>query len=125
YVLAGIHYTREQVRHDLARRFDSVREAEVVLAGKERLLEARRKSLAAAVQMLERARSQKSVLESQIAGLESQYRLVQAAGTGSRFALDESKLGQTQKLLTDIRKRLDTAERVLTHEARFTQPIQI
>lgn len=70
-------------------------------------------------------RGQKATLEGQIAVLESQYRLVQAASAGSNFELDHTKLAQTQKLIGDIRKRLDVAERVLAHEARFTQPIEI
>src|SRR4051812_16102844 len=63
------NYTRGDLKDDLARRFDASKEAEVVLAGKKRLLENRNKSLIAAEQMLERARSQKSTLESQIATL--------------------------------------------------------
>ena len=39
--------------------------------------------------------------------------------------MDHSKLAQTQKLIAQIKKQLDTAERVLAHEAKFTQPIQV
>jgi hypothetical protein len=92
-------YTREQVKQDLARRFDAGKEAEVVLAGKKRLLENRTKSLAAAEQMLEKARSQKAMLESQIATLEAQNKLVQAASIGSANSIDNSKLAQSQKLI--------------------------
>ncbi len=125
YVLGGVRYTRGQIKDELARRFDHVKEAEVVLAGKQRLLEARQKSLHAAMQMLDRARTQKAALQDQVATLESQYRLVQAASSGSRFELNNTKLAQTQKLLGEIRKRLDVAERVLAHEARFTLPIEV
>lgn len=125
YTLAGVDYSREQVREDLARRFDRFKEAELVLTGKKRLLETRQKSLQAAMQMLDRTRAQKVRLEDQIATLESQHRLVQAASVGSPLAVDNSKLAQTEKLLGEIKKRLDTAERVLAHEARFVQPIQV
>jgi chromosome segregation ATPase len=125
FVFNGFSYTREQVREDLARRFDWLKEAEVVLTGKQRLLENRQHSLAAAMQTLERTRSQKSLLESQIAALEGQHRLVQAASAGSGASIDNSKLAQTERLITQIRKQLDVAERVLAHESRFVQPIQI
>ncbi len=125
YVLGGTEYTREQVTDDLARRFERVKEAEVVLAGKRRLQETREKSLHAAMQMLERTRAQKARLEDQIQGLESQYRLVQAAAVGSQVQIDSTKLAQTDKLIRDLRKRLDVAERVLAREAQFTQPIEI
>jgi len=125
YAVGGLEYTRDQVKEELARRFDRLKEAELVMAGKKRLLETRQKSLQAAMQVLDRTRSQKVRLEDQIAALESQHRLVKAASVGSPVQVDNSKLAQTEKLLSEIRKRLDTAERVLAHEARFIQPIQI
>ena len=48
FKFAGIEYTRDQVKEDLARRLENVKEAEVILAGKQRLLENRTKALAAA-----------------------------------------------------------------------------
>ncbi|HOB73161.1 MAG TPA: hypothetical protein PKG54_01420 [Phycisphaerae bacterium] len=125
YAVGGLEYTREQVKDELARRFDRVKEAELVLAGKQRLLETRKRSLQAATQVLDKTRAQKVRLEDQVAALESQHRLVKAASVGSPIQVDNSKLAQTEKLLSEIRKRLDTAERVLAHEARFIQPIQI
>lgn len=122
----GAHaYTREQVKEDLARRFDASKEGQVVLAGKKRLLENRTKSLAAAEQMLEKARSQKSMLESQIATLEAQNKLVQAAAIGSANSIDSSKLAQSQKLIDEIKKQLDIAERVLARESKFIEPVQV
>jgi chromosome segregation ATPase len=120
-------YTREQVKQDLARRFEMLKEAEMVLAGKQRLLENRIRSLAAAMQALERTRSQKSLLESQIAALEGQNQLVKAAsvGAGGSLAIDNSKLAQSQKLIAEIKKQLDVAERVLAHQSTFVQPIEV
>jgi len=125
YTLGNITYTHEQMKDELSHRFDQLREAEVVLAGKERLLSTREKSLQAALQMLSRTRSQKSHLEDQITSLESQYRLVKAAATGTTLSIDKSRLAKTEQLIDQIKKRLDVAERVLSHEAKFTQPIAI
>jgi len=125
YTLGGFDYGREQVKEDLARRFEHFREAEVVLASKRRLVETREKSLRGAMQMLERTRAEKARLEDQVAALDSQYRLVKAASTGSRVQMDNSKLAQAEKLLGQIRTRLNVAERVLAHEAKFVQPIQV
>ncbi len=125
YTLGGREYSHQQVKEELARSFDRYKEAEVVLAGKERLLETREKSLQAAMQMLERTKGQKVRLEDQIQALDSQHRLVQAAAVGSRVQFDSSKLAQTEKLIRQIRNRLDVAERVLAHEARFVEPIAI
>ena len=125
YTLGGSDYTAQQVKEELARSFDRYKEAEVVQAGKQRLLETRQKSLQAAMQMLERTKAQKVGLEDQIQALDSQYRLVQAAAVGSKVQIDSSKLAQTEKLIRQIKTRLDVAERVLAHEARFVQPIAV
>ena len=75
YRFSGLSYSREQLKEELARRFDRYKEAEVVLSGKRRLLENREKSLTAAVQVLDRTRGQKTLLEDQIESLEAQFRL--------------------------------------------------
>jgi hypothetical protein len=121
----GYVYTREQLKEDLAHRFDNLKQAEVVLAGKERLLENRNRSLTAAMQALERTRSQKTLLENQIASLEAQNQLVRAASVGTEFHIDGSKLAQSEKLIREIKQQLDVAERVLAHNANFVEPIQI
>lgn len=125
FSIGSATYGRDQVKQELARKLELVREAEVVLSGKDRLLDNRQKSLSAAMQMLERTRSQKSLLEGQIASLDSQHRLIRAASVGSGAAIDTSKLAQTQKLINDIKKQLDVSERVLAHESRFVEPMVI
>jgi hypothetical protein len=122
FTMAGIEYSREQVKEELARRLELSQEADAVLAGKKRLLENRNRSLASAVQALNRARQQKEMLAAQIASLESQHRLLQAAGTSAGVQVDNSKLAQSQKLIEQIRSRLDVTERVLAHESRFASP---
>ena len=125
YTFANIVYSREQVKDDLARRLDNIKEAEVILSGKQRLLDNRTKALAAAMQALDRTRSQKSLLEGQVAALEGQHKLLQATSVGSSIEVDYSKMAQTERLIAQIKKQLDVAERVLAHEAKFTQPIQV
>jgi len=125
YTFAGCQYTRRQVTEELAQQFDRFKEAELVLASKQRLLNAREKSLNAAMRMLERTRSQKVRLEHQIEALEAKHRLVKAASVGSRFEVDRSKLAKTEGLIRQIKKRLDIAERVLAHETRFVEWIPV
>jgi len=125
FVLAGQRYDRQHVKDELGRRLEFVKEADLMLTSKQRLLDSRQKSLGAAQQMLDRTRSQKALLEDRIAALDSQHRLVQAAAVGSKLEIDSSKLAQTEKLIGDIKKRLDVAERVLAHESRFTAPLPI
>ena len=118
-------FTRRQVTEDLGRRFERFKQSEMSLAAKQRLLETRQNSLHAAMDMLDRARSRKADIEQAIEGLTAQHRLVQAASVGSGISVDDSKLAQTQKLITQIKRRLDVAERVLAHESQFVQAIPV
>lgn len=125
YRFGDRHFTRTDVKQDLSHRFARYKEAELVHASKQHLLSNRQRSLQAALQLLEDTRSQKRLLEDKISALEGQYRLVKAASVGSSVSIDNSKLAKTEKLIADIKKRLDVAERVLTHESRFVQTIPV
>ena len=125
YTFSNRRYTRDQVKQELSRRFERYRESDVILAGKKRLLETRQRSLQAAMERLDRTRSEKTRLEQQIEALAGQHRLIQAASVGSRINLDGSKLAESQKLIRQIKKRLDVAERVLAHDARFVEGIPL
>jgi hypothetical protein len=95
------------------------------MASRQRLLTAREKSLHAAMQLLDKTRTEKRILENKIEALASQYRLVKAASVGSQIQVDNGKLAQTEKLITQIKRRLDVAERVLAHESRFVESIPV
>ena len=125
YCFAGRNFTHDEVKTDLAARFERYKESEVVLASKGKVLQAREKSLDAARQMLAKTTSEKRILENRIEALASQYRLVRAAAAGSKIQVDNSKLAQTEKLIAQIQKRLDVAERILAHESRFVESIPV
>lgn len=125
YCFAGREYPRSYVKEDLANRFERFKESELVLASKKRLLVSRQNSLHAAMQVLEQTRSRKRMLEDKIESLASQHRLVKAASVGSNIKVDNSKLAQTEKLIDQIKKRLDVAERILAHESQFVQAIPV
>jgi len=125
YSFSGREYPRSYVKEDLARRFEHFRESELVLASKRRLLTSRENSLHAAMGLLDRTRGRKRTLEDKIEALAAQHRLVKAAAVGSRIQFDSSKLAQTEKLIVQIKKRLDVAERVLAQESHFIQAIPV
>jgi hypothetical protein len=125
YCFAGRNYTHDEVKADLAARFERYKESELVLASKVKVLAARERSLDAARQMLAKTSSEKRILENKIEALASQYRLVKAASVGSKIQVDNSKLAQTEKLIAQIQKRLDVFERVLAHESQFVESIPV
>ena len=125
FTFGELSYTREQVKLELARRFERYREAESVLAAKTRMLEERQRALAAAEHQLDQMRERKAGLEAQVAALTGQFKLVQTASGGSIVQVDAGKLAQAEKLVKEIQGQLLVAEHVLAREAKFTQPIAI
>jgi hypothetical protein len=125
FSIGQVVYSRDELKDDLARRFERTKEAELALSGKRRLLSNREKSLQAALQMFDRTRSARAELESKISALESQHKMVQMASVGSGVQIDHSKLAQTERLIADIKKQLDVAERVLAHKAKFVDSIPL
>jgi hypothetical protein len=125
YRIGSKTYSQQEVTDELSAQFENYKEAELVHASREKLYETREKSLKAAAQLLEKTKSQKRILASKIEGLESKYRLLKASAVGTGVQVDSSKLAQTEKLLRQIKKRLDVAERVMAHESKFVQSIEI
>jgi hypothetical protein len=72
------------------------------------------------MQLLERARHRKTELEQKVEGLVAKNRLLKASAVQSKVHVDHSKLSRADQLLDDIQKRLDVAERVLSHEESTT-----
>lgn len=125
FSIGGRDYRREELTQDLSRRFENLRTAEMLLEGKDELLRNRKRSLDAAIQRLERTRIARVELASQIEALEGQFRLLEAQSRGSELHIDGSKLAQTEKVLTELKKRLAVAQRVLAREARFVDEIPL
>jgi hypothetical protein len=113
--------TRQTSVDDLSRRFERYRMNEMLLASQEKLLESRKKSLQAAIAKLEKTRLARTELAVQIEGLEGKLRLLQAQGSASEFRIDQSKLAKTERLIGDLRKRLEVAEKVLEREAQISE----
>lgn len=125
YVFAGKAYTRGDVQKDLSRRFERYRNAEMVLAGKKKLLDTRRHALVAATEKLRTTQNAKAMLEDQVRSIEAQFHVIQAAQATSKFALDDSKLSQAERLLKELKKRLEVSQRVLDNHAEFIEDIPV
>ncbi|MBN1125304.1 MAG: hypothetical protein JXA82_09875 [Sedimentisphaerales bacterium] len=125
YTFAGRDYNREELKQDLAWRFERFKEAQIVLVSKKQMLSTRENALAASMQMLDRARTQKRILASKIEALQAKHRLLKASTIGSGVQFDNSKIAQTEKLIGEIKKRLDVAEKVLAYESHFVQSVPV
>ncbi|MGQ0636119.1 MAG: hypothetical protein ACT4QC_16020 [Planctomycetaceae bacterium] len=125
YQYASRVYTAGDVRRDLATRFERYKVADETLATKQQMLTAREKSVAAARSQLENYLGTKRDLEVQIENLEARFKIVQAAQSASHVQVDNSQLARAKKLISDLNKQLDVAQRVLDAEGKFTGLIPV
>lgn len=114
-----------EVRTELNRRFERFKTAEATLKAKRQILEGRERSLAAARDKLEGMLAAKRDLEVQVQNLEARLKVVQAAQTSSQFQFDDSRLSRCKKLVQELRKRLDVAERIVEQDGKLMENLSI
>ncbi|MEZ6129265.1 MAG: hypothetical protein R3C59_11325 [Planctomycetaceae bacterium] len=116
YTVNGRNVPREQLTEQLHQRFERLKQGDLALASKQRLLEKRHDGLNAALAMLDKMRHRKAELEQKVEALAAQHRLVQASAMESGRLMDGSQLSQADQLLNNIETRLAVAQRILAHE---------
>ena len=125
YQYASHTYSSNEVKRDLALRFERFKTAESTLASKRQILAAREKSVVAAREKLEGMIASKRTLEVQIENLEARMKTIQAAQTASSVQLDDSQLARAKKLIGDLNKQLDVAQKMLDADGKFSGLIPV
>jgi chromosome segregation ATPase len=110
---AGRSYTMDQIKTDLARRFERYKTHEATLASLRDIRDARTRSLDAARQKLDAMLAAKRQLEVDVENLEARLKVVEVAQTTSIHHIDDSQLGRARELIADVRTRLNVAERMV------------
>lgn len=125
YRYAERDYTADEVRADLARRFERYKTGEATLGSLEQIRDARQRSLRAARDKLEGMLASKRQLEVEVENLEARVQMLAAARTTSEFQFDDSRLGQVKELVSNLRTRLDVADQLLAAETQFHDEIPL
>ena len=112
YRYASRTYTSDEVRQDLARRFNRFKVADDTLASMKQMRDAREKNLDAAQQKLAAMINARRKLEVDLQNLEAKRKLVEVAQASSEYVFDDSQLARCKELITDIRTRLDVAAKL-------------
>ena len=118
-------YTSDQVRRDLALRFNRYKAAEETLSRDQQILAAHRKSLRANEDKLDTLLVAKQELQVKIEQLEARVKTVQAAEAASSLEFDDSRLARAKSLIRDLNKQLDVKEKMLDAEGKFTGLIPV
>ena len=124
-VFAGHSYSQEQVRRDMASRFDRYKTNDETLFNLRRVLNARQKSLDAARTELEQMLAARRQLIAEVGKLEARQEMVTVAQTASEFNLDDSLLARAKQLVRDVETRLDVTERLLNDNIQFAEEIPL
>jgi chromosome segregation ATPase len=125
FVYASRNYTADEVKTDMAHRFDRYKTNEATAASLKEIRNARQKSLAAARQKLEGMLASKRQLQVEVENLEARTQMVAAAQTTSNYQFDESQLGRVKELVSNLRTRLEVAEKLVNAEVNFQDEIPI
>jgi chromosome segregation ATPase len=122
---AGRDYSVDQVKADLANRFERYKTNDATLASLKEMHQARQRSLEGARQKLEGMLAAKRQLEVDVEQLEARLKIVEAAQTTSDYAFDDTQLARVKELVTDLRTRLDVAEKLVNAEGQFRGEIPV
>src|SRR3990172_9103549 len=112
YRYASRTYTGEQVKQDLARRFNRFKVTDDTLASMKQMRDAREKNLDAAQQKLAAMVNARRKLEVDVQNLEAKRKLVEVAQASSEYVFDDSQLARCKELISNIRTRLDVAAKL-------------
>jgi len=122
---AGRSYSAEQVKVDLANRFERYKTGNATLESLREIRNARGRSLQAARGKLEGMLAAKRQLQVEVENLEARVQMIAAARTTSEFQFDSSRLGRVKELISNLRTRLEVAERLISAEDHFHDEIPL
>lgn len=125
FVYASRRFSADDVRQDLARRFDRFKTAEETLGRDRQVLDARRTALAKNEEKLDNWLAVKKDLAVKVENLEARLAAVQATEAVSDLRIDDSQLARAKALIQDLDKKIGTRETLLSNEGRFTGEIPV
>lgn len=115
----------DDLKGDLARRFDSYKLASKVLENKEATLAAKRKSLEAAkVQLRQMADAKKQML-TKIDEIEARQKMIQTTKESRDFNFDDGALASVKQTVSELAKRLDKEARIAEMEGKYSEGLTI
>ena len=115
----------DEVRTDLANRFERYKTGEATLASLKEIRNARQKSLVAARQKLEGMLASKRQLQVEVENLEARLQMIAAAKATSNYQFDDSQLGRVKELVANLRSRLEVAEKLVNAEVYYHDEIPL
>lgn len=118
--LAGnVSYSADEVKVDLARRFDHIKATNRLLETRQATLKAKQKAVAAAKQQLSQMAATKRELLAQIDGIEARLKMIEATKSTNEFNFDDSALSRAKESINDLEKRLEVLSKTSEMEGKY------
>jgi len=118
-------YSRDEIERDLERRMVSYQDLKLRLEAKERLCDARRRTLDAATAKISACRQQHAMLVEKSGSLHAELKLLELAQATGNVAFDDTKLTQARDLSVELEKRIRTLQRLVEGETLTTDLIPV
>ncbi|QDT37051.1 hypothetical protein [Stratiformator vulcanicus] len=125
FVYASRSYSSNDVKQDLARRFERFKTSEQTLERDRDVLSARMAALAANEDKLDNMLSAKQDLVVKLENLEARLNAVQAREAISDIKIDDSQLSRAKELISRLDHMVGTREKKLDNEGRYTGMIPV
>lgn len=125
FIYANRSYTGDEVKRDLAVRFERFKAAEEILAADKKILAAREQNLIANQEKLTGMMQAKKDLEVKLEQLQARLETIRAAETVSTLAIDDSNLSHARRLIDELNKQLDVKQKVMDSEGKFSGLIPV
>lgn len=109
----GRTFTKTEIELDLHRRLERFENDAVQKQAKEKLLEARRRTLTAATEKIQQYQRQHDLLVEKAESLQGELKLVELASNAHDIAFDGSKLKQAKELSQQVEKRIRTVQKLV------------
>lgn len=120
--LAGnVSYSADEVKVDLARRFDHIKATNQILENKQATLKAKQKSVVAAREMLSKMAAAKKELIAKIDNIEAQLKMMEATKATNEFTFDDSALSRAKESVSDLEKRLEVIAKTSEMEGKYAE----
>jgi chromosome segregation ATPase len=121
----GRAYSDDEVKQDLARRFERFKLAEQTLKSNRQILRAREDVVNASRNKLENMLSSKRDLQVKIENLDARLQALQAAEAASNVNIDDSRLARCKDLIADLNRQMDVKDKMLEAEERLVPQIPV
>jgi len=124
YRLAGhssVAYTEDEVKSDLARRYDAYNNSKTILEAKESTVKAKQSEMIAFRKQLETMMTQKKALTSKLDQIEAKLRQIEATQATNDFQLDGTALSRAKETVSDLEKRLEVMAKKAELEGRYAE----